>query len=438
MDAQTFWTEIANCVRRVVRSNFQQEQATAGERVKLATAAVPLTDPLVQNYAVWRKSVLWIAAIALAVLTLIQCISFTSIATQIDAAPGSSPGATESILGKENIQTIDAVFIIILLSHVAGTILVFVSACMWHHLPRSKRLVRIAWLVMFLTPFLISALPLTSFLDWGRLPAERREAARMGLGGMFALGFFMIVGPKAISLFAGILRSSMTLKTLLPEAVTPGWGAVLVAPLYSLFLVVITTIIVQIQGNIWLVLGMICLMASPMVYVFNARHLLQPQSPDDMTRILRRLRTMALILNALGLIFIIVFVAVVGMFGFWEAVKFFLGILSSFMALTVVASDFMLALIWKGYEQARQFQGTPFQRDLDAKFDALSTVGLTKFLSGHVPPPPREVVGMPAPPPAGGAGPMTPVSVSLDSSVSLDDGPAAPGSPRTPPPPPPQ
>lgn len=260
----------------------------------------------------------------------------------------------------------------------------------------------------------------------------------MGLGGMFALGFFMIVGPKAISLFAGILRSSMTLKTLLPEAVTPGWGAVLVAPLYSLFLVVITTIIVQIQGNIWLVLGMICLMASPMVYVFNARHLLQPQSPDDMTRILRRLRTMALILNALGLIFIIVFVAVVGMFGFWEAVKFFLGILSSFMALTVVASDFMLALIWKGYEQARQFQGTPFQRDLDAKFDALSTVGLTKFLSGHVPPPPREVVGMPAPPPAGGAGPMTPVSVSLDSSVSLDDGPAAPGSPRTPPPPPPQ
>jgi len=464
MNAQEFGMEIANCVRRVVRSNFQQEQATPGERVKLAMAEVPLTDPLVQNYAVWRKSVLWIAAISFLLLTLFHLIGFETIAYQMakqvkQTEPyerASSAGRSSMIaeakrnvenqFHKSNLEMIDGIFIFIEISQVVGTILVVVAACMWHHLPRSKRLVRIGWLIMFLTPFLMSLLPLSAMLDWEKVDVQQFGSSReqvtaqlqVGLGVAFALWFFMIVGPKALSIFAGVMRSSMTLKTLLPEATSPGWAAVLMAPLCALFLIVITSIVIQIYGNVWLLLGLLCLMLAPLSYLLQAKHLLQPHTPEEMLVIVRRIRVTAGVFNGLGFIFLLVFVVVVEFFGVIGAIKFFLGLVASLTALTVVSSDFLLALIWKGYEQSKRFQGTAWQTSLESKFDVLSTVGLTNFLSSHVPPAPRAVPGMPAPPPAGGPPPVGSVSVSLESMlISLDDPAPPPGSGPSKPPPPP-
>lgn len=459
MSAQTIWLEVRNCVRRVVRSNFQLEQATPGERVKLATAAVPLTDPLVQNYAVWRKSVLWISAICFMMLSLIHIIGFETVGYQLAKGAVSAEQAyinadsgdrsemietarknIEDTLHKSNLEMVDGLFIFILISSITGTILITIAASMWSHLPRSKRLVRIGWLIMFLTPFLMSMMPLTAMMDWDKVNAgafggdAARAQLRSALSVAFALSFFMLVGPKAISLFAGIIRSSLTLKTLLPESATPGWAAVLVAPLCSLFLVVITSTVIQAQGNIWLLLGLIFLMTSPLVYLIRAKALLQPHTPEEMSRIVFQIRLTCSILNALGFIFLLIFVIVMKFFGFWDAVEFFLGLMASLMALTVVSSDFILALIWKGYEQSKRFQGTAFQTDLEAKFAALSTVGLTNFASSHDPPPPAPVPGMPALPPVVGVAPPLAAPVSLESVVL--DAPSPPGGPKEPPPPP--
>gem|GEM_PF-2341261 len=451
MNASNIWLEITSCIRRVVRSNFQIEQATPGERVKLATAKVPLTDPLVQNYAVWRKSVLWISAICFMILTLVQIIGFQSAAYQlakgaISMTPeyrnASSAGRTsmletarqnvENTLHKSNLETVDGLFIFILVSHVIGAILIVISACVWAHLPLSKRLVRYGWLTMFLAPFFLSMLPITAMMDWDKVNtglmggAEAKVQLRQGLSVAFALTFFMLVGPKAISLFAGVIRSSITLKTLIPESATPGWAAVLIAPLYSLFLVVITSTVIQAQGNIWLLLGLICLMSAPLVYLLRAKTLLQPHKPDEMTKIVFQIRLTCTILNGLGFIFLIIFVIVVKFFTFWRAIEFFLGLMASLTALTVVASDFLLAVVYKGYDQSKQFQGSTWQQGLESKFEALSTVGLTKFSSSHEAPPPAMVSGMPMLPP-----------VSLSAAPITLAGPATDDGPKTPPPPPP-
>ncbi len=451
MSASNIWLEITSCVRRVVRSNFQIEQATPGERVKLATAAVPLTDPLVQNYAVWRKSILWISAIGFVILTLIQIISFESVAYQLAIGDLSQTPEyrnassarksemvtqakqnVENILHKTNLELLDSLFIFILISSVTGTILIIIAACLWAHLPWSKRLVRAGWLIMFLAPFFLSMIPLTAIMDWDKVNVgfmggiDAKLQLRRALSVAFALGFFMLVGPKAISLFAGVIRASLTLKTLLPESATPGWAAVLIAPLCSLFLIVVTSTVIQAQGNLWLLLGLIFLATAPLMYVLKAKALLQPHTPDEVTRIVFQIRLVCTILNALGFIFLMVFVIVVGFFRFWDAVKFFMGLVASLTALTVVSSDFILAVIWKGYEQSKQFQGTPWQKGLEEKFAALSTVGLTKFSSSHDAPPPAPVAGMPTPPPA-----------ALSEEPITLDGPASPHGPSTPPPPPP-
>jgi hypothetical protein len=453
MTAQNIWLEIVNCLRRVVRSNFQQEQATPSERVKLATSAVPLTDPLVQNYAVWRKSVLWIAAIAFTILGLIEIISFQSFSTKYaymgaEQSQGWAQASSEQrrrtvddyvkqiegYVGKSNIEIIDAIFIMMIISHVAGTILVFCAASNWQHVPRSRTLVRVGWLIMFFTPVLLSMMPVSGMVDLSKIPEQARIVLKGTLGLIFGLWFFMHVGPKAISLFAGIVRASLTLKTLLPESATTGWACVLIAPLYALFLIVITSTIIQMQGNIWLVLGLICVLCAPTAYLFRARELLQPHSPDEVTVLVKKIRLTVFIFMMCGLVFFIIFLFVSKYFGFWDAVKFGLGLISSVMALTVVAADFMLALITSGYKQSRTFQGTAYRTLLEAKIEALESVGLTNFMSGRAAPP-KPVEGMPALPPMGGQLPPADVQVSLET-VSLDDAGTG-GGPRTPPPPPP-
>ncbi|MEX2213395.1 MAG: hypothetical protein WD768_04665 [Phycisphaeraceae bacterium] len=394
MDANRFWSEITNTFRRVVRSNFQVEQASTAERVKLASSAVPLTDPLVQNYAVWRKAVLWIAAIALIILQIVHLISFES---------------AEEFVGPANKGVVDGVQILILLSGIVGTILIVIAAALWANVPLSKRLARWGWLIMFVMPFLLAIMPLTMLMDMGDLEGDALTKARMGVGLMIGLYFFMQIGPKGLALFAGIIRSSMTLKTLLPESSAPGWATILFAPLYALFFVVITSFVIQIGGNVFLLLSCFCFITAPLVYVFKAAAIGKPQTGEEVTRVLGRIRMVVSILALTGTVFLIISLAVSGLFDFWEAFKFFLGFVSSTMALTVVASDFILALIFRSYEQGRKFQESPHRETLEAKFQALSTVGLTRLISW----------GAFTPPAAPAAPSMPAVSQTADANVEV-------------------
>ena len=57
--------------------------------------------------------------------------------------------------------------------------------------------------------------------------------------------------------------------------------------------------------------------------------------------------------------------------------------ISSVLLLTVVGADFILAMMRKGYEQNRTFQGSSLQATLHAKFESLTSVGLTDIAVGE-------------------------------------------------------
>ena len=418
MNPQQLLVEAVNAFRRVRKSDFQHELATPAERAKLAASPVPLTDPLVQNFAVWRKSMLWAAAILLGILSLLKLITLKSFSTMVGEGQAAAQAAVDefaernkselakqaaeqfkTLFGAANVEVLDGVNAMMILSSVVGAILITVAACYWHHLPRSKNLARIGWLIMFLTPFGLSIIPVTSLVDWDIVGnAEARAAIRPVLAMASALAFFTQLGPKAISLFSGTIRSSATLKMLLPEASSPGWAAVLMAPLYSLFLVVITAFVLQMQGNIWLVMGLLCAMASPLIYLWKASQLVRPNTPAEMTAIIQQIRLISSIVNAMAAIFLFIFMLTSAFMDFLGFVEFILGLGGSLMALTVVAADFILALVYKGYEQSKRFQGTPWQTTLDARFAALSSVGFTQFSSSVAVAATATVPGMPAPP----------------------------------------
>lgn len=454
MNPQQFLAEAVNVFRRVRRSDFQHELATPAERAKLAASPVPLTDPLVQNFAVWRKSMLWAAAILLGLLSLLKLITLKSFATEVGEGQAAAEAAVDefaarnqselakqaaenfkNIFGAANIEVLDGVNAIMILSSFVGAILITVAAFYWHHLPRSKNLARIGWLIMFLTPFGLSIIPVTSLVDWDIVANPQVQATlRPVLAMAAAVTFFTHLGPKAISLFSGTIRSSATLKMLLPEASSPGWAAVLMAPLYSLFLVVITAFVLQMQGNVWLVLGLLCAMTSPLVYLWKAGPLVRPNTPEEMNTIIQQIRLISAIVNALAAVFLFIFMLTSKFFDFLGFVEFILGLGGSLMALTVVAADFILALIYKGYEQSKRFQGTAWQAALEARFAALASVGFTQFSSSVAVAAPATVPGMPAPPTETIAATQAAApEISLEATVEA----APPVAPPAAPPPPP-
>jgi len=231
----------------------------------------------------------------------------------------------------------------------------------------------------------MSALPVTEMLDWEQVNAAQRDGIRQVFGILFALSFFMIVGPKAISLFPGIMRSSMTLKTMLPEASAPGWASVMVAPVYSIFLIMVASTIIQVQGSTTLLVGIAFLMAAPLVYLFKANDVLLPHNEQDAARIVVGVRRLAGVFNAIGTILLAIFLIENTAFGILDALRFGLSVGAGIALLTVVASDFILALLWTSYTQNKAFQGTDLQASLERKFEDLGAAGLTMLRAKAAP-----------------------------------------------------
>ena len=235
-------------LRRVVRGDFLTERATDAERARLAHSTPAITTPLAQDYASWRKSVLWVAALLMAIYAVWDLATYSTTEEKVliaaraelraeQQANGLQGEITEEaakarrdmhiqMLGKDNAETLDGISAALKISVFVSAVLTGIAAFSWADPRKSRKWSRAAWLVVFVTPFALTILPLTSIMDFSHLK-EHGDAAIKQVKQIFGAGFammvFMMIGPKAIALFPGIIRSSMSLKTLLPESGTPGW-----------------------------------------------------------------------------------------------------------------------------------------------------------------------------------------------------------------------
>lgn len=158
-----------------------------------------------------------------------------------------------------DLAPVDNMFALLIVPVFVGGVLSLWAAWRWRDVRTSRRLARIGFLVTFLAPFLVAALPISRFLDHGPISEREGSSLNLALSTMVGLRFSFLLGSRAIALFPGIIRASMALKTLLPESPMPGWAAALLAPMYSIFLLVVFARIVQLQGNFLLLIGLACL-----------------------------------------------------------------------------------------------------------------------------------------------------------------------------------
>jgi hypothetical protein len=308
--------------RRIVVSNFVAEAALPEERAQLEKAAIPVKSPMAQNYAAWRRAILWFSGIGLGVAAIIQFIQ----------------GWAE-MFG----PAVPTVFRLLTLAlnalQIAAPVLILMAACRWVDIKRSRKGARWGWLIQFFGPLLLFLLPMQNFSDaaeWfvyfqkmqgqevdiatvkAQLALDPTSLAQMNQGMMIVFGAaaLIILVPRIFGLFPGIIRACLTMRTLVPESPLPGSVAAVVVPLYTMFLTLALVVAAQV-GTTLVFLGIACLVVSPILLLTNLRSLVKPMDEASMNAHVTSLRIKMSMVTLLGLVLLLISIG-----DYWKQVRF--------------------------------------------------------------------------------------------------------------------
>lgn len=383
--ARSFVKFLKISARRAFRLRIDPAEVLPAERYQLAHANPPITDPNLQAFLAWRRSVLFLVTCALVPLTLVG---------GWNALSGSLPGPIRFV--KTAPVAAEAVFLLVCWSQLKR----------WDHWRTQRRWLFWGWLLFLLTPFLVFIYPLRSILD--DLPQTRAgvsakvQAMReMGIGGAFAEGkrmkdqilmpfaFSMIamlqLAPKAISLMPGLVRASMVVKLLFPGSSAPGWLIAMAAPMYSLLAYVILIIPYQFTGDGRFITGILLVVVGQAVLARAGFRLARPLSEAEAVRYIKQVRLVYMLTMLLSAVLI-----VAALFGLVrtldmrisDVVLAVLKFESNVLMLTLIGAD----LVVTNLDRARTYTAGADHVEEDAELKIAAFVGL----DAPPVPPPRE------------------------------------------------
>ena len=228
--------------KRAFRLRIEPTEVLPSEREALEQATPPIVDPNLQAFLAWRRSVLFLVAVALAPLAIIGFL---------DAAFVSMPTPVRVV--KLAPVLAEAVFLGICWAQLRN----------WAHWRMQRRWLLLGWAIFLVTPFVVFAYPLSDLnLKDLRNFTGRDDLVRAMVPFQMAMLAMLQLAPKAISLMPGLIRASLVIKLLFPGSSAPGWLIVVAAPIYALLAYVILIVPYQFTGSGWFVAGIIGIVGS--------------------------------------------------------------------------------------------------------------------------------------------------------------------------------
>lgn len=300
--------------RRAFRLRIEPSEVLPDEREALAATSPPIVDEKLQAFLAWRRSVIFVVATMLAILSII--------------------GLVDSLGGTKIPGSVRFVKLIPTLAAVALCVICWMSLRTWTDWRGQRKRLLLGWLSFMLAPFLVCVYPLE--------PSGSGAAYGMA----FALLALLGLGPKIISLMPGVIRSATVIKLLFPRAPAPGWLIVMCAPIFAVIAYALLVILYQLTASGWFIFGVILLVVAQGLIARSGLALVKPLARDEALAHLRRARTPYLALLATGAASII---AGLGRLASllhleWTAVVIMLlELASSVMILTMIGVDLVVA-----------------------------------------------------------------------------------------------
>ncbi len=353
--ASTLQTTIKAFFNRFVKSDFQQQELLASEESALDTSGFPKESHLARNFLAWRRGLLWIAGISLIIAAI---FSFVEL---IDVIEEKSPGIITFIL------------IMFIIAKAGASYFILLAAMSWTNVKKTKKFTRLGWMCMFIIPFAVSMIPVKPFLDT-KIMGPQQAMLTIGLVGVLFLATLL---PMVLGLFPGLIRSSLALKTLIPESTMPGWIAVVIAPLYALFFIIALMIAVQAQSFLAIV-ALAAYSFAPLTLVMNTRKLTTPTSASELDNTLRSARKKLQFYNLIGTVAIIALLLTkVKDWDVSSIISFVSNFLATILLVTVATSDILLSLFHAAFNRQLELHTSDQLGSLKDQFTDLETLGLT-------------------------------------------------------------
>jgi len=226
--------------------------------------------------------------------------------------------------------------------------------------------------------------------DIDRQAEEQAELAvktmQDGLSVAIAMGVLVAFGPRVIGLFPGLIRSCLTLKTLLPESSAPGWVALIIAPFYAVFFAVVLIASIQADYSWMLSMSALFFTISPLFVILRWRRVASPMTQQQAHSAIRSTRRLSGVFAALGVIFfgiLMITQIAVEAIDTMTAVTSLLAVLANILLVTVVMSDLMLGMLHRAFEETTAFQTGDMHAALAGRYAELRKSGISKPQDGE-------------------------------------------------------
>lgn len=297
-EGRAFVSFLKISARRAFRLRIEPSEVLPSERRKLEAASPPVFEPNLQAFLAWRRSVLFLVAVALVPLTILGFVNAYADEYERIRYVKLWPAIAEGVFA----------------------LICWTQLLRWQHWRKQRRWLFVGWAIFMFTPFIVFALPLREIIE-GSL-RERRAALLAfdikGAGAMlkqavlpfvFAMIAMLQLAPKAISLMPGLIRGSMVIKLLFPGSAAPGWLIAIAAMLYALLIYVILIIPYQFTGDVKFMIGVGCVVAAQGILVRTGFRLARPHTEAEAVADIKRARKiyMTTMLVAAGFILVALF-----------------------------------------------------------------------------------------------------------------------------------
>jgi hypothetical protein len=278
-------------LKRAFGWNLGRVVPSSAEAAKLTAAG--LTDPVVQRYAVWRRSLLIVTALSTLVAFVLACVDFfdtgLSDLTRFGVTMELAWLATAGML----------------------PVACVIGIWFWKR-PASSTWLTAAWAASFLMPFVYAIIPVSALyhmqpFDLGKAPqstmtqpkpddeeddtplidpeivAKAVALKEMVVEFVLSAGGYLLLLPAVLSLIPGVVNGCLRVKALMPAAQLPGWLLIWVAPAFLLFWLVILVLANHVVRSPLLVFGGLCWAGSPIWYsifgkVFVQSHITEQEA----------------------------------------------------------------------------------------------------------------------------------------------------------------
>jgi hypothetical protein len=335
--------------KRAFRLRIEPTEVLDEERWALATSNPPISDANLQAFLSWRRSVLFLVATILSVLSVI--------------------GLVDSLVGKYIVSPVRFVKLLPTLAELVFCVICWVSLRHWTQWRKQRRWLLIGWLLFMLTPFAVFIYPIRTAIEDAGRALTLKQMHELGYYGVynrvvapfaFAMIAMLQLAPKVISLMPGFIRSALVIKLLFPGSSAPGWLIVFCAPLYGMIAYAILVIPYQFTAEPWFMFGVLLIIVAQVLVMRSGFALARPLSEEEAIRQIKTVRKFYLVL------LITAAIAIIGGLGLlvkllhmkWmTVVTTLLKFASNVMILTTIGADLVVTNLdrARSYSEGREY-----------------------------------------------------------------------------------